>query len=288
MTKQSTAKISILTIIILAIAGSVFFYFKHLNSHPSTDNATVNAPNYTIAAEVSGKVDTINIKNHQAVRQGGVLFTIGEKNYKLNLTAAQDQVKQRQAQFTLAKIELDRNKKLIQNNFTSQTKLDSAKTNYDVAQAALEAAQSQADVAANNLRHCIVKAPTDGVINQFSMRPGDPVNKQNPLFSIIKNNHFWIEANYKETQLTHIKKDQPVTITIDSYPNDKYHGKVISLSTGTGAAFALLPAENASGNWVKVTQRVPVWISIDNPNQYHRQFILGQSANVTIDTTSDE
>jgi membrane fusion protein, multidrug efflux system len=288
MTKKLLVKLIALVVILLAITVSVVLYFNYTAIHQNTDNAYIDAKHYVIATQINGKVQQMDVKNHQHVKKNQVLFTINSDAYTLNERATNEVLQQRQAQLKLAKKTLKRDETLFKKGELSENDLDTAKTNVDVATAANNAAAAQLKLAQLNVKHCTVRAPANGIINQLSLEPGDPVTAQQPLFSVIQNNSFWIKANYKETQLTNIKPNQKATITIDSYPNDKYHGKVISLSTGTGSAFALLPPENASGNWVKVTQRVPVWISIDNPNKYHRQFIMGQSADVTIDTSSHE
>lgn len=288
MTKKLLSKLIALVVILITITVAVILYFNYTAIHQNTNNAYVDAKHYVIATQVNGKVQKMDVQNHQHVKKNQVLFTINSDAYTLNERAANEVLQQRQAQLKLAKKTLKRDEALFNKDSLSENDLDTAKTNVNIATAAKDAATAQLKLTQLDVKHCTVRAPANGIINQLSLEPGDPVTAQQPLFSVVQNNSFWIKANYKETQLTNIKPNQKATITIDSYPDDQYQGTVISLSTGTGSAFALLPPENASGNWVKVTQRVPVWISIDNPNKYHRQFIMGQSANVTIDTSSHE
>lgn len=149
--------------------------------------------------------------------------------------------------------------------------------------AKIEEARADAAQAELNLSHTTITAPTTGRIGQLTLRLGDTVTAYQSLFAEISGQHWWVAANFKETQLDRIRVGQPVTINLDMYPNHAFNGKVISFSPGSGASFSLLPPENATGNWVKVTQRFPVWISIDKNPKY--PFRIGASATVTVDTT---
>lgn len=114
-----------------------------------------------------------------------------------------------------------------------------------------------------NLSYTRIYAPSDGFVTKKTMDSGNFVQPGQPLMSIVDLENIWITANYKESQLTDVKPGQPVEFEVDTYPGKKFIGKVDSLMAGTGSAFALLPPENASGNFVKVVQRIPVKILID-------------------------
>lgn len=127
----------------------------------------------------------------------------------------------------------------------------------------VQQAQAMLDRAQLNLSYTIVKAPMDGIVSKVDLlQPGQYVNAAIPVFSLISNTAVWIEANFKETELTNMLPGQQATIEIDAYPDRTFHGSVESLSSGTGSSFSLLPPENATGNWVKVVQRLPVRINI--------------------------
>lgn len=129
-----------------------------------------------------------------------------------------------------------------------------------------------------------VKAPATGIVSNLSLRPGNIVNAGQPLFSLIETSHFWVDANFQETQLTHIKTGLPATIKVDMYPDKKFDGVVESISHGSTNTFSLFPAENASGNWVKVTQRFTVRVKILKLDPEY-PLRVGASCNVMIDTT---
>lgn len=136
-----------------------------------------------------------------------------------------------------------------------------------------------------NLSYTIIKAPIDGVVTKVeNLQKGDYVQTGAPVFALISDTDIWAEANFKETQLTDLKSGQKASIQIDAYPNKKWTGHLVSQSPGTGSSFALLPPENATGNWVKIVQRVPVRIAIDNLNGM--ELASGLSATVTVDTAS--
>jgi membrane fusion protein (multidrug efflux system) len=148
---------------------------------------------------------------------------------------------------------------------------------------AIKAGEVQREQAMLNLSRTEVRAPVSGVVSQADrLQPGQMMVQGLPGVTIVASSKSWIEANFKETDLAKMRVGQPAEITFDAYPDLKVRGKVSSIGAGTGSEFSVLPAQNANGNWVKVTQRVPVRISItDKPK---RAMIAGLSAHVRIDT----
>lgn len=146
------------------------------------------------------------------------------------------------------------------------------------------AAQSARDKAAFDLAQTTVVAPADGVISQASsFKVGQFVATGTPLFSLVETGDTWVEANFKETQLTHMKPGQTADVVLDTYPDVKFKATVESIGAGTGAEFSLLPAQNATGNWVKVTQRIPVRLKLDTEGK-DVPVRTGMSASVEVDT----
>lgn len=131
-----------------------------------------------------------------------------------------------------------------------------------------------------------VVAPVSGWVSNCDLREGAMVIAERPQFSIVQDGQWWVEANFKETELGHMRPGQPARITLDMYPDVELNGEVESLGAGSGAVFSLLPPENATGNWVKVTQRFPVRIGLaprhDDPDNL-RPLRVGASATVTVD-----
>jgi membrane fusion protein (multidrug efflux system) len=137
-----------------------------------------------------------------------------------------------------------------------------------------------------NLSYCTIVAPIEGMTSKKAIEVGQRIQPGQPLFAVVPLQGVYVEANYKETQLTNVRVGQPVEIRADIYPGHVYYGKVDSLSAGTGAAFSLLPPENATGNWVKVVQRVPVKVILNEPPPVEKPLRVGLSVEATIDTTN--
>ncbi|HET9668868.1 MAG TPA: HlyD family secretion protein [Casimicrobiaceae bacterium] len=214
----------------------------------------------------------------------------GTRQDQSDVLAAQADVAQQTASLNNAESQLRRTTELVQRNFMSKQAEDDAQARVRTARAGVEAAnarlakaraalattgdttpavrvaQAEVEKAKLDLEHCVVRAAEEGWITHFDLTPGTVVTPGNPLFAIVVAHSFWVDANFKETELHGVVPGRPATVVVDMYPDHAFHGRVQSLAGGTGAAFSLLPPQNANGNWVKVTQRVPVRISIDDPD----------------------
>ncbi|MDB5691494.1 MAG: HlyD family secretion protein [Alphaproteobacteria bacterium] len=151
------------------------------------------------------------------------------------------------------------------------------------AQPAIEAALAARDKALLDLKRTEVRAPIDGYVSQTErLQLGNMAVQGLGMVTVVRSGNTWVEANFKETDLRNMAPGQPAEVKLDAYPSLKIRGHVASIGRGTGSEFSVLPAQNATGNWVKVTQRVPVRIAIDsNPG---RPLLAGLSAKVTVDT----
>lgn len=149
------------------------------------------------------------------------------------------------------------------------------------------AAQAQLDQAKSDLADTSIRAPADGVVTRVSqLQPGSYVQSAQTLFWIVSGKP-WVDAAFKENQLADLRIGQPVTVHVDAFPNAHLTGHIVSFSPGTGSSFAVLPAENASGNWVRVVQRLNVRIELDNPPP-EVQLAIGLSATATVDTRKQD
>jgi membrane fusion protein, multidrug efflux system len=149
-------------------------------------------------------------------------------------------------------------------------------------------AQAALDRAQLNLSYTVISAPTDGVVAKVEqLQVGDTIAASAPVFALVSSRDVWIEANFKEVQLARMRPGQEATVEIDRYPGRRFSAEVTSVSPSTGSQFSMLPPENATGNWVKVVQRVPVRLQLSHVDQ---GFLLqaGLSANVTVDTHSPD
>lgn len=223
------------------------------------------------------------------------------------VAAAQAAVRDRQAKLRKAKRDYQRVQNLVSKNMQSQSQLDDARAARDSAIADVHLAQAQLnearvrlgtagdqnsrikqaqaalDQAKLDLSYTRVYATCAGRISGLKMQPGDTVRADDPEFALVCESRFWVYANYKETELSRIRPGQVATVSVDNYPNHTFHGIVESVNPASGAAFSLLPPENASGNWVKVTQRVPVRILlVDAGSRYPMR--VQTSTEVTVNT----
>ncbi len=145
--------------------------------------------------------------------------------------------------------------------------------------------EARRDSARLNLSYCRIAAPISGYVAQKKVQVGDRIVPGQPLLAVVPLQDVYVEANFKETQVEKIRLGQPVTIRADCYPGRRFSGTVEGIRAGTGAAFSLLPPENATGNWIKITQRVPVKIRLTEPFTPQYPLRLGFSLEVTVDTS---
>jgi membrane fusion protein (multidrug efflux system) len=199
--------------------------------------------------------------------------------------AAAESVRQAQAGLDRAQAQLQANAaELVQAQAgVDTTKIKQAQANTSEAQVA--AARANLDAAKLQLSYATIKAPLNGIVSKRSVNVGDYVSSGQALLAIVDQENIWVIANLKETQMTNVRVGQPVAIKIDAYPREKFRGTVQSIAPATGSTFALIPPDNASGNYTKVVQRVPVRIAIDLSSDPAGELRQGLSAVVTIDTS---
>ena len=186
------------------------------------------------------------------------------------LTQAEKEVQQAEAAVASRVLAVSQARQRINEARAALARAESQRRQVTVKEAEMERAeanlsQARADLsfAELQLSHTEVRAPADGVISKKTVEPGQVVQMGQPLFAIVPLQSVWVVANFKETQLARVKPGMPAQVEIDTFPGRVFNGTVDSLSAGTGARFSLLPPENATGNWVKVVQRIPVKIRLD-------------------------
>jgi len=146
------------------------------------------------------------------------------------------------------------------------------------------AARAARDAGRDELARVRVVAPAAGIVSNMRLQAGERVERGVPVFSLIESRPMWIEANFKETQLTHMREGQEVAVVADAYPDAKWRGRVSTIAPATKAEFAILPAQNSSGNWVKVVQRVPVLIILDTAPDGQTPLRAGMTVTARVDT----
>ncbi|WP_210093429.1 HlyD family secretion protein [Ruegeria sp. HKCCSP346] len=317
-------KIAAVALILAAIAVGLVLFWRHEERYPSTQDAYLGANIIYVAAQVTGQVADVHVIENQPVKNGDLLFTIDDtqfkasvdaakanldsaiqqaKSYSTQIAAAEASVDSAQSAYNTALKSFERAKALFASGDVAQASLDQTASDFAQASARLTTSQSsllalksglqakqddilsaraQLEIAQTNLAWTKIHAAADGWIANLTLRPGSSVSANAPQFSIVESSDWWVDANFKETALARIRPGQPVTIRVDMLPGTTLTGKVASIGRGSGDTFSLLPSENASGNWVKVTRRFPVRIALDPTDAPLR---VGGSSKVVVDTT---
>jgi membrane fusion protein (multidrug efflux system) len=216
-----------------------------------------------VSAKISNQVQSVLIDDNQFVQKGQLLVKIDDRDYRVQLAEAQ-------ANYEKAKSDFDRIAKLLPSNAVSRE-------DFDAAQAALDVTRSRLDAAKLALEYTEIRAPESGKVTRKNVEPGDYLQVGQTLCAIVPQD-FWVLANYKETQLAHMRVGQKVIVRVDALPGRTFAAHVDSLQSGTGARFSLLPPENATGNYVKVVQRIPVKLVFDEPADVIALLAPGMSA----------
>lgn len=246
-------------LIVIAVGVSSLWLMGH--GKETTDDATLEAHVIPISPKVSGYITMLNIRDNQPVRQGDVLVEIDPRDYALRLAAAQANLAS--AEVSARNAATNAQRQIAMGRVAgSQRDLDNALANEATAKAAVDNAKAQVDLAAKDLADTKIIAPQDGVVTMRSAEAGAFVTTGQQLFTLVGTER-WVIANFKEVQITDMRPDQPVDIKVDAYPDLKLTGKIDSIQAGTGARFSAFPPQNATGNFVKIVQRVPVKIVFD-------------------------
>jgi membrane fusion protein (multidrug efflux system) len=280
---------------VLAISSSsllaifLLYYFFIGSRHVSTDNAYVGAEMAQITSAVSGIIKQVNAADTQLVSSGDVLVIIDDVDAKLELANAKANLAKAEASLKQAKSTYKRRKSLDKIDSVSEEELTNAKNDLEAAEASVEGAKASLNQAQLNLERTIVHAPISGVVSLRQVQLGQRVQPGSPLMSITPKEEMHVDANFKEVQLKKVRIGQPAKVTSDLYGSGVvYHGKVVGFSGGTGAAFAVIPAQNATGNWIKVVQRVPVRIELLPEELRKHPLQIGLSMHVDIDVSESE
>ena len=203
------------------------------------------------------------------------------------LKAAEDNVRQAQAQVAARKAQLEQANARLTSARSAPVQVAQSTSRAEESKADAKKARAEVEQAALNLSYTKIHAPADGYVTKKNVEPGVFVQVGQSLMAIVPSN-VWVTANFKETQLTHMRPGQPVTVSVDTYPDETFHGRVDSIQRGTGSRFSLLPPENATGNFVKVVQRIPVKIVFDRPDELAKyRLVPGMSVVPKVNVKAD-
>lgn len=261
---------------VVAIGTVAFglYWGLYASRYVSTDNAYTATEIAQVTPEVDGTIAAVRVVDTNSVKAGDVLAEIDPRDMQV----AYDKAK---ANFDRAKIDFDRRKALSASGSVSADELTRSENDLALASANFREASL-------NLERTTIKSPIDGVVAKRQVQLGQRVRAGTPLMVIVPLHKLHVDANFKESELEKIQVGQPVRLTSDLYGNRVvYHGVVDGFSGGTGAAFATIPAQNATGNWIKVVQRVPVRISLKTEELADNPLSVGVSMRVRVDTRAD-
>lgn len=287
--------VALLAVLALAFGVQTIAFYLH---HVTTDDAQIEGHIAPVLPRVAGYVAEVLVRDNQRVDGNDVLVRIDPRDLESRVNIARAALRNAEAAVAVAHANLEavkskrektsndfeRNAPLFRQRVISPQEYDSTKAAADAAEAEYQAgtrqvtaaeaqvAQRQADLdyAQLQLSYAIIAAPAAGFVSKKSVEVGQFVEAGQPLMAIVQEGEFWVVANFKETQLRKMRVGQPVTVEVDAYPGRIFHGRVESIASATGAKFALLPPDNATGNFVKVVQRVPVKIVFtDKPDPDH-------------------
>ncbi len=247
----------------LALAGAVF-YWIHSSAHETTDDATIEAHVLPVSSKVTGQILEVDVDDNQHVEKGALLARIDPRDYQVKLDQAGAELAAAKAEAARAAADAARSKQLFERDDVSRQVYDKAVADAEVFKARAELAAKKVSAAEMDLSYTRLTAPEAGKVTKKNAELRAFVQVGQPLMAIVTD-QAWVVANFKETQLTRMRPGQKVTVEVDAFPGKELKAHIDSIQSGTGARFSLLPAENATGNFVKVVQRVPVKIVFDEP-----------------------
>jgi membrane fusion protein (multidrug efflux system) len=253
----------------------------HSFTHEITDDAFIDVHFVSVAPKIAGRVAVVHVDDNQLVRKGDVLVEIDPRDFHVALTQAKANLAKDKATQVQANVNEKRAQVLFAKKVISTQERDTNVATLDSSKASVEADEAAVEQAELNLSYAKITAPVDGYVTKLAVAIGDYLQVGQALMSLVPP-RVWVIANFKETQLRSMRPGQPVDISVDAYPSLKLRGHVDSIQAGSGAAFSLLPPENATGNYVKVVQRVPVKIVLDEEQQVQRVLGPGMSVVPTV------
>ncbi len=288
-----------LLVLLLAVVVVGWYWYVGLRAYVSTDDASIDANRVSISTKMLGRVEQLAVDEGDTVHKDQVLVRLDDSDLKAQQGQARASLSLAQVSVGLAKTTLAKARddfQRISEQYKSkvvsreqydhaENALSAAQAEYQIALARVQTAKAQLDIVETQLQNCVVSSPLDGVVARRWILPGDVVQAGQPILSVYDLRNVWVTANFEETKLSRIHLKDPVEISVDTYPDLTFHGEVIQLGTHAASEFSLIPPNNASGNFTKVTQRVPVKISIvhSNPGDDPRISLLpGMSVEVRV------
>ncbi|MCG6954421.1 MAG: HlyD family secretion protein [Gemmatimonadetes bacterium] len=270
----------LLFVLVLAGLGGGYWYFK-LRGVVSTDDAYIDGDRATVTTKMLGRITTLGTDEGDTVQAGQLLVQLDTADLHAHLLQAQAQLDLARQSVKLAEVaekkakdDLSRATMQIEGHAITQEAFDHSRSALDeeaaqhaIALSRVEAARASVDVIEQQIADTRVFAPFRGVVAKRWLLPGDVVQPGQPVFTIYDFEHTWVTAVFEETKLRFMPIGSEMDLSVDAYPDRSFSGKVILIGAAAASQFSLIPPANASGNFTKVTQRVPVKIAIDRDSE---------------------
>lgn len=262
-------------IILLAAAAAVYWYIGQLG-YVSTDDAFIDGNKLSVSSKILGRITNLAVDESDTVKKGQLLVQLDSTDLKAQESRAKAMLALDNESVTLAKVNVEkaeddfnRAQRQYKDNIIpkeqfdhAQKALEAAKATYNIAITKIGTAQAQLKVIKTELQNTQIYSPMDGVVAKRWVLTGDVVSPGQPIFTIYDLKNIWVTADLEETKLAPVHLGDTVDISVDTYPDQEFTGQVYQIGSNTASQFSLIPPSNASGNFTKVTQRVPIKISI--------------------------
>jgi membrane fusion protein (multidrug efflux system) len=286
--------------LVIGIAVVSWRYFINKRDYVSTDDAYIDANRVSISAKMLGRVDSLTVDEGDKVIRGQILVCLGVSDLRAQETQAQASIALARENTKLAKVGLERAREdferasaQFRDNVISKEVLDHAKSEFEsakarnaIAIAQVRTAEAQLGIVETQLHNSRIESPMDGVVSKRWVLVGDVVQPGQAIMTVYDLKNVWVTANLEENHLEALRVNDKVVVKVDAYPNDEFGGVVTQIGSNTASQFSLIPPNNAAGNFTKITQRVPVKISIEPPSdpQARKRILLlpGMSADIKV------
>jgi membrane fusion protein (multidrug efflux system) len=276
MRRRRSVVLPLLLLVVLAVMGAGYWYFK-LRGVIATDDAYVDGDRVSVSTKMLGRIVELGADEGDTVQEGALLVRLDDADLRsqegqaqASLTLARENVELSGVEVGRAQDDFDRAATQLRGKVIPQEQYDHTKTALDMARARqrialaqVQTARAQLQVIETQLANTRVTAPITGVVARRWVLPGDVVQAGQPIFAIYDLADLWVTANFEETKIGRIHPGDSVDITVDAYPGRDLTGTVRWIGAAAASQFSLIPPNNASGNFTKVTQRVPVRIAIE-------------------------
>ncbi len=286
-------------IVLLAAAAGAWYWYVSVRDFISTDDAYIDANRVSISPKILGRITHLTVDEADTVVIGQLLVQLDDTDIRAQKDQAVASLRLAEEGVTLARVNLaraqddyQRAEQQYKNGVITKEQYDHAANALDAAHAEngialsrVGTAKAQVAIVQTQLDNCAIVSPVDGRVAKRWVLAGDVVQPGQPIFSIYDRKETWVTANLEETNLHAVRLNDDVGISVDSYPGREFFGRVFQIGSSTAAQFSLIPPNNASGNFTKVTQRVPIKISIQErsaPDKPPAMLLPGMSVEVKV------